>query len=245
MPIIQWHFLTSEHLFLKSAAYFFKVHLLCSLSCSWWCKFSLWKRCFPNVKVCVLRLTSFLITSSGEIFDSLLPFFHQHFFHQHITVVCPFSPCQHYNLARKLVVFCVIFFNLGLYYTCSRLLFVHKVFCRCTLDAQIPRTKVCKKLAEIPPKNKATQFSPQQNCWTSVLLKFTAKAKNTSHRDHIYFWSQSKALSNVYENKGCFPDTVYVSEAIQIWESRTLWAPKLHAISCILDTCHRCSLTPY
>lgn len=125
---------------------FFKVHLLCSLSCSWWFKFSLWKHFFPNVKVCVLRLRSFLITSSGEILDSLLPFFHQH-----ITVVCPFSPCQHYNLARKLVVFCVIFFNLGLYYTCSRLLFVHKIFCRCTLGAQIARTKVCKKLAEIPP----------------------------------------------------------------------------------------------
>lgn len=91
LPTIQWHFLTSllhiffwnlQCIFLSTLSVFSQLRMMIQIQ-------------FGNTvlqikkKVCLFRFSSFLITASVEMFDSLFPFFHQHF-----TVLSPFASHQ-------------------------------------------------------------------------------------------------------------------------------------------------------
>lgn len=81
------NFITLEYLFLKSAVYVSK-YTFCVFSVAYdGSNLQFGNVVFQIKKVCLFRFSSFLITISVEILDSLFPFFHQHF-----TVLSPFSP---------------------------------------------------------------------------------------------------------------------------------------------------------
>lgn len=92
LPTIQWHFLTSllhiffwnlQCIFLSTLSVFSQLRMMVQIR-SLETLFSRLKK-----KVSLFRFSSFLITASVDMFDSLFPFFHQHF-----TVLSPFAPHQ-------------------------------------------------------------------------------------------------------------------------------------------------------